>query len=73
MLERLKEVGAVDPQVALTLLRMCGRFFRLAHLARATPPSLIMASLELLMKMFVDDFHHALQLIQLMLPGSKPS
>ena len=37
----------MDPQVALTLLRMCGRFIRLAHLARATPPSLVMASLEL--------------------------
>ena len=47
LLERLEEVGAVDPQVALTLLRMCGVFFRLAHLARATPPSLVMASLEL--------------------------
>ena len=46
-LERLEEVGAVDPQVALTLLRMCGRFFRLAHLVRATPSSLVMASLEL--------------------------
>ena len=36
LLERLEEVGAVDPQVALTLLRMCGKFFRLAHLAHAT-------------------------------------
>ena len=47
LLERLEEVGAVDPQVALTLLRKCGRFFRLAHLVRATPSSLVMASLEL--------------------------
>ena len=47
MLERLEEVGAVDPQVALTLLRMCGGFCRLAHLARATPPSLAMTSLQL--------------------------
>ena len=31
--KRLAEVGAVDPQVALTLLRMCGRFCRRAHLA----------------------------------------
>ena len=46
-LERLEEVGAVDPRVALTLLRMCGGFCWLAHLARATPPSLVMASLEL--------------------------
>ena len=47
LLERLEEVGGVDPQVALTLLRMCGRFCQFAHLARATPPSLVMASLEL--------------------------
>ena len=37
----------MDPQVALTLLCMCGGFCRLAHLARATPPSLVMASLQL--------------------------
>ena len=47
LLERLEEVGAVDPHVALTLLRMCGGFCRLAHLARATPPSLAMTSLQL--------------------------
>ena len=47
LLERLEEVGAVDPQVALTLLRMCGGFCRFAHLARATPPSLAMTSLQL--------------------------
>ena len=47
MLERLEEVGAVDPQVALTLLRMCGGFCRVAHLARATPPLLAMTSLQL--------------------------
>ena len=72
LLERL-EVGAVDPQVALTLLRMCGGFCRLAHLACATPPSLVMASLELFDEDVRRCFHHALQLIQLMLPGSKPS
>ena len=37
----------MDPQVALTLLRMCGGICWLAHLAHATPPSLVMASLEL--------------------------
>ena len=47
LLERLEEVGAVDPQVTLTLLRMCGGFCRLAHLAHATPPSLAMTSLQL--------------------------
>ena len=47
LLERLEEVGTVDPQVALTLLCMCGGFCRLAHLARASPPSLAMTSLQL--------------------------
>ena len=61
LLERLEEVGAVDPQVALMLLCMCGGFCQLAHLARATPPSLVMASLEL----FDEDVRR--------LPGSKPS
>ena len=37
----------MDPQVALTLLLMCVGFCRLAHLARATPPSLAMTSLQL--------------------------
>ena len=55
LLERLEEVGAVDPQVALTLLYMCGGFCRLAHLARATPPSLAMTSLQLFDE--VDLFH----------------
>ena len=47
MLERLEKVGAVDPQVAVTLLRMCGGFCQLAHLAHVTPPSLAMTSLQL--------------------------
>ena len=51
--ERLEEVGGVDPQVALTLLHMCGGFCRFPHLARATPPPLVMASLEL----FDEDVH----------------
>ena len=36
----LKEVGIVDPQVALILLRLCGAFCKLVHLARATPLTL---------------------------------
>ena len=39
LLRKLEEVGAQDAQVALVLLRLCGSFCKLAHLARATPPS----------------------------------
>ena len=34
----LEEVGAVDPHVAFTLLRICGGFCKLIHLARTTHP-----------------------------------
>eukprot|EP00731_Ephydatia_muelleri_P015442 Em0008g1162a len=37
LLSLLEEVGIVDPQVALILLRLCGAFCKLVHLARATP------------------------------------
>eukprot|EP00731_Ephydatia_muelleri_P005262 Em0002g1438a len=47
LLSRLDDVGLIDPQVALTLLRMCGGFCRLVHLARTTPPSLSHAALQL--------------------------
>ena len=40
MLSRLQDVAIIDPQVAFTLLRVCGSFCRLAHIARSTPPSL---------------------------------
>ena len=40
LLEQLEDVGAVDPQVALLLLRQCGSFCKLVHLARSTPPPL---------------------------------
>ena len=33
-------MAAVDLQVAVTLLRMCGSFCRMVHIARVTPPSL---------------------------------
>ena len=42
---RLEDVSLIDPQVALTLLRVCGGFCRLVHLARTTPPSLSRAAL----------------------------
>ena len=38
---QLEEVGLMDPQVALILLRLCGAFCKLVHLTRATPTSLI--------------------------------
>eukprot|EP00731_Ephydatia_muelleri_P022813 Em0015g396a len=34
------DVAAVKLQVAVTLLRMCGSFCRMVHIARVTPPSL---------------------------------
>ena len=37
----------MDPQVALTLLHMCGGFWLLAHLSRTTPPSLSGVALQL--------------------------
>ena len=40
LLSSLVEVAAIDPHVALSLLRLCGSFCRFVHLARATPPSL---------------------------------
>ena len=44
---QIEEVGALDPQVALMLLRTCSGFCKLSHLARATPPSLSVKVLEL--------------------------
>ena len=40
LLSRLQDVAVIDLQVAFTLLRVCGSFCRLAHIARSTPPSL---------------------------------
>ena len=36
----------IDPQVDFTLLRLCGRFCRLAHIAQSTPPSLSSTPLQ---------------------------
>eukprot|EP00731_Ephydatia_muelleri_P024463 Em0016g734a len=54
LLTQLEKVGSVDPQVALLLLRLCGSFCRLVHLARSTPPSLIVDGLAL----FDNDVRH---------------
>ena len=40
LLSQLEEVGIIDPQVALILLRLCGAFCKLVHLSRATPSTL---------------------------------
>ena len=38
ILSSLEEVGVVDPHVAFTLLRICGGFCKLVHLARTIHP-----------------------------------
>ena len=45
ILELLKEVGSVDTQVALLLLRQCGGFCQMVHIAKCTPPSVALAYL----------------------------
>ena len=54
LLLRLKDVAATDPQVALTLLRLCGSFCRLSYLARSTPTDLVLEAF----KLFDEDVHH---------------
>ena len=43
----LKEVGSVDFEVALLLLRQCGGFCWMVHIARCTPPSVALDELHL--------------------------
>ena len=43
---RLQQIGPKDPQVAYLLLRFCGSFCKLVHLARSTPPSLVAEALS---------------------------
>eukprot|EP00731_Ephydatia_muelleri_P035412 Em0121g7a len=47
LLFKLEQVGVLDPQVALVLLRLCEGFCKLVHLARSTPPSLSSQALSL--------------------------
>ena len=47
LLKRLDDVGQVDPQVALVLLRLCGGYCKLVHLARAVPPPFSQSVLQL--------------------------
>ena len=46
LLSRLQQIGPKDPQVAYLLLRFCGSFCKLVHLARSTPPSLVAEALS---------------------------
>ena len=39
LLKAIVDVSAVDLHVAFSILRMCGSYCKLVHLARATPPS----------------------------------
>ena len=50
----LIEVAAIDPQVALTLLLLCGSCCRLSYLARSTPTILVSDAF----KLFDDDVYH---------------
>ena len=46
LLSTINDLGCIDPQVALALLRLCSSFCKLAHIARTTPPHLILSSME---------------------------
>ena len=50
----LVEVAEADLHVAVSLLRICGSYCKLVHLARTTPPSLLCESL----KFFDDEVRH---------------
>ena len=54
LLSRLQQIGPKDPQVAYLLLRFCGSFCKLVHLARSTPPSLVAEALSF----FDSDIRH---------------
>ena len=46
LLSTINDLGCIDPQVALALLRLCSSFCKLAHIARTTPSHLILSSME---------------------------
>ena len=46
LLSALVDVAAADLHVAASLLRICGSYCKLVHLARTTPPSLSFESLQ---------------------------
>ena len=70
LLHMLEDVGSIDPQVAMLLLRQCGSFCKMEHLARSIPPSLMADALQ----MFDNDIHHAFaEWISLAIPGNRPN
>ena len=46
LLSGIEKVALPDPHVALTLLRMCGSFSKLSHIARTTPPTIVTDELD---------------------------
>ena len=56
LLSTINDLGCIDHQVALALLRLCSSFCKLAHIARTTPPHLILSSME---KFDIDDVHRS--------------
>ena len=56
LLLKLEDVAIKDPQVALLLLRMCGSFSKLVHLARTTPTTLVSEAFQ----QFDSDVKHCL-------------
>ena len=46
LLSTINDLGCIDPQVALALLRLCSSFCKLAHIARTMPPHLVLSSME---------------------------
>ena len=75
LLDKLEEVGAIDPHVALILIRLCGGFCCLNHFARATPPPhpFHLRLCNCLMRIFAGVSHQLLALMHRMLPGNRPN
>ncbi|KAL5500676.1 hypothetical protein EMCRGX_G012270 [Ephydatia muelleri] len=46
LLSTLEEIGSIDSHVALALLRLCSGFSKLIHIARVTPPHLILNAMQ---------------------------
>ena len=70
LLKRLEDVGQVDPQVAFVVLRLCGGYCKLVHLACVVPPSFSQSVLQI----FDQDVSHLVQVcIHPMLHGNRPS
>ena len=77
LLDKLEEVAAIDPHVALILIRLCGGFCCLNHIARATPPppprSPPFLSFKALQLFDTGVSHQLLALMHRMLPGNRPN